>query len=94
MRWLASSSPVLLSEIKIFDLGFKTSERTCATGRNFMITNSHEFWAPAGGGLLLSIPTQNVDQCLRLLAKEGFPQACVIGEVLPADDKLKPLCIV
>jgi hypothetical protein len=50
-------------------------------------------WGFAGGGLLLSLPKQNVDQCLQLLAKEGFASACVIGEVLPANDAEKPVGI-
>eukprot|EP00884_Botryococcus_braunii_P018935 jgi/Botrbrau1/5725/Bobra.0134s0002.1 len=46
-----------------------------------------------GGGLILSLPKQNVGKCLQLLAKEGFASACVIGEVLPANNAEKPVSI-
>ena len=34
------------------------------------------------GGLLAGVPAENADACLRGLHAAGYPEACVIGEVL------------
>lgn len=39
----------------------------------------------------MSIPTDNVDTCLQLLAKEGFAAASVIGEVQHLEGGGKPV---
>jgi hydrogenase maturation factor len=41
----------------------------------------------------VSVAAEDADRFLKLLAKEGFASASLIGEVLASDDALKPICI-
>ena len=45
------------------------------------------FDAQTSGGILMSVPEQNVDKVLKRLKEKGYVQSAVIGEVLKPQDK-------
>jgi selenide,water dikinase len=46
------------------------------------------------GGLLASVPADQVEACLAELRGAGYPRAVRIGRVLPQGDVLEPIRLV
>jgi selenide, water dikinase len=46
------------------------------------------------GGLLASVPADQVDACIAELKAQGYPHTCKIGRILPQGDALEPIILV
>jgi selenide, water dikinase len=46
------------------------------------------------GGLLASVPADQVDACIEALQAQGYPHTCKIGRILPQADAIEPIVLV
>ena len=46
------------------------------------------------GGLLASVPADQVDACIEALKAQGYPHTCKIGRILPQADAIEPIVLV
>lgn len=46
------------------------------------------------GGLLASVPADQVDACIAQLQASGYPHTCKIGRIMPQSDVLEPIVLV
>ncbi len=46
------------------------------------------------GGLLASVPADQVDACIEALKAQGYPYTCKIGRILPQGDAIEPIVLI
>ena len=46
------------------------------------------------GGLLASVPEGNATDCINILRKSGYPEAAIVGQILPQSNHLEPINLV
>ena len=46
------------------------------------------------GGLLASVPEGNATDCINILRKSGYPDAAIVGQIVPQSDHLEPINLI
>jgi selenide,water dikinase len=95
--------PVLEGAIATLQMGITSSLQPQNLQVSHQISNLFEvehhpnypllFDPQTSGGLLATIPAERATNCLRLLKDLGYTRSCVIGQVTPAVEGVKPIAI-
>lgn len=93
----SSKVPILPSVLELIEMGcipgaaFRNQEFTEAQCHfEASVDYNHKMLvldAQTSGGLLMSVKPQDVDGIVKELKQSGYPQSCVVGDVLDQDDK-------